>query len=246
MSRELDEVRGLKADAKTATAEGDSENRDGDVEAAAGAWQSAIADLEEAIALLSGLISDASIRLEVDLYSELADCYGMIGGVERRWALASVEVLREGHLSAAVRAYDKGFEYEDELVAGEATTYNRINRLSTRVLLDPNVLEGADYLGVSVPAELLKSEEILSEQLASVRQRDPWGYCDLGTVRLMLGSPEALPTLREVDRLRAPKFVYQSVLGTLRPLAAVASDLRPDLMRAVSQLERSEQYAPES
>jgi hypothetical protein len=232
MNRDLDDVRGLKADAKISTAEED--------------WEGAVADLRAAIDIAGRLVPEASVRLRADLYSELADCYGMIGGVERRRALASESVERASHLHAAVRAYDQGFEYEEQLQGDEASTYNRINRLSTRVLLDPTVLEGRVGAEMDVLGELSAAEAILSRQVSSVRPRDPWAYCDLGTVRLLSGSPDALSTLQNIERLRAPRFVYESALGTLRPLAAAASTLRPDLASAVSMLERSRLSAPES
>ena len=88
-------------------------------------------------------------------------------------------------------------------------------------------------------SELWKAHEILVEQVGSVRVRDPWGYCDLGLLRLLLGTPDAVPTYDELERLRPPKFVYESALATLEPLSEVASDLRPDLPIAVAQLQRA-------
>ena len=47
------------------------------------------------------------------LASELADCWGILGGIERRWAEASnIAAERAEHLRKSVHAYDQGFGYE--------------------------------------------------------------------------------------------------------------------------------------
>lgn len=224
MSEELDTVLALKASAKDARADGD--------------WESAVGDLGEAIAILNRLARHASTRVGSHVDSELADCHGMIGGIQKGWALASDSKDREEHLRASLVAYDQGFEYERKGDILDAPTYNRINRLSARVLLDAAALIGTSADGVDVRMELFKAEDLLVEQLASVRQRDPWGYCDVAVVRLLLGEPDALQTLREIERLRPPTFVYESTLATLRPLSNVAASLRPDLNVAIQELER--------
>jgi hypothetical protein len=221
----LDDVLAYKASSKSARDDNDLEG--------------AIADLDDAISILKGLMPEASDRLRLQLESELADCYGMMGGIHKRWALMAEGDERAEHLRQSVQAYDEGFSYEKDLEVDEASTYNRINRLVGRVLLDPSVL-GTDRPadGLDVPAELRRAEEILVAQLATVRKKDPWGYCDLGMIRLLLGSADATSAYRELDRLRPPPFVYESALATLQPLAAAAGSIRPDLSQALVQLER--------
>lgn len=87
-------------------------------------------------------------------------------------------------------------------------------------------------------------EKMLEEQIGDgSRQKDPWAYADLGTVRLLRGKPDALAAYRELEQLRPPKFVYDSTLTTLQPICEVASDLRPDLLQAVAQLRRSARHS---
>ncbi len=228
MVEDLDEVLALKASAKSA--------RD-DKE-----WEGAISDLEEAIDLLEERMPEVPTRAPSWLKAELADTYGMMGGIQRRWALLLNGGDRQRHLAMSVAAYDEGFRYEQDLQPNDASTYNRINRLVGRVLLDPHVLQEDGDTASEVAEELRKAEEILTEQIGSARQKDPWGYCDLGTIRLLRGTPDALLTFYELDRLRPPAFVYDSALATLEPLCEVASDLRPDLAQAVAQLRRSARY----
>jgi hypothetical protein len=228
MVGDLDRVLALKASAKSSRDDGD--------------WEVAIDDLKDAIQLLD----DRAIELPSMpswLASELADTYGLIGGIEKRWGLQMDGEERQHHLKESVAAYDMGFGYERDLEPSDANTYNRVNRIVGRVLLDAHVL-GKDGQAIPDIAEDLRmAEEILIEQIGSGRQKDPWAYCDLATVRLLRGKQDALATFRELDRLRPPSFVYESALTTLQPLCKVASDLRPDLVQAVTQLRRSARYS---
>jgi hypothetical protein len=226
---DLDEVLALKASAKSARSDAD--------------WDGAVADLLEAIDILKEMEATAGPSLLPRLAAEFADTYGMMGGIHRRWGLNRDGAERHRHLQESVAAYDEGFGYERGLEASEASTYNRINRLISRVLLDPAILEGHGSEALDAAEELREAEEILVEQLGSARQRDPWSYCDLGTVQLLRGAPEALSTVHELDRLRPPAFVYESALATLEPLADVAGALRPELWRAVELLRRLARHA---
>jgi hypothetical protein len=227
---DLDEIRSLKAAAKSARVDKD--------------WQSAIDELDEAIALLRDLLMEASGQSSVTLSSELADAFGMIGGIERRWGLELDGTERRLHLELSVAAYDEGFEHEQHLDPKHASTYNRINRLVGRVLMSPRALDGEGDTTTDVPEQLRIAADVLVEQLGSAREKDPWVYCDLGMIRLLLGRSDALLTYHELERLRPPAFVFKSALETLRPLSEAASELRPDLPLAVAQLERAERYAP--
>jgi hypothetical protein len=202
-------------------------------------WSSAITHLTAAANFLTERDTETQIALPSWLAAELADVYGLMGGVEKRWGLSLDGENRSKHLAASLAAYDKGFGYEQELQSKE--TYNRVNRLVGRVLLDPYVLDGGNA-GTDFPEQLRKADSILTEMVRSVRQKDPWAYCDLGTVRLLRNSPRALLVFEDLERLSPPTFVYHSTLATLLPLAEVAADLRPQLTQAVAHLRRSVRY----
>jgi hypothetical protein len=111
------------------------------------------------------------------------------------------------------------------------------------VLLDTSVLEN----DAEFTEDLRIAEKVLDEQTGSEgRQKDPWAYSDLGTIRLLRGKPDALAAYRELDQLRPPRFVYDSAITTLQPLCDVASDLRPDLVQAIAQLRRSARYSEQA
>jgi tetratricopeptide (TPR) repeat protein len=218
----LDEVLALKASAKSSRDDGD--------------WDGALTDLQEVIDLLQDLEAEGSSSVASRLVTEFVDTYGMIGGIEKRWALQLDGEERRRHLEASLAAYDEGFRYERGLGPNAANTYNRVNRLVGRVLLDTSVLEN----DAEFTEDLRIAEKVLDEQTGSEgRQKDPWAYSDLGTIRLLRGKPDALAAYRELDQLRPPRFVYDSAITTLQPLCDVASDLRPDLVQAIAQLRRS-------
>jgi hypothetical protein len=222
-----DEVLGLKASAKTAR---DEKN-----------WPDAMDDLNEALGLLKNHMPSDPAPTPGWLASELADTYGIVGGIQRRWglSLSPTDPDRQSHLSKSVQAYDEGFRYEEKLGPNETSTYNRINRLVGRVLRDPQVLRADADLNLD--GELQKAEELVTEQVHSIRQRDPWAYCDLGTIQLLRGKADALDALHALDRLRPrPQgFVYESTLDTLQELSNVAGSIRPALADAVNLLRRS-------
>jgi hypothetical protein len=209
-------------------------------------WQRAVEILDEWIDRVQEAKERIAPRATEGMDAELADLYGLVGGTQLRWGLQSQGLDRESHLAASVTAYDAGFRYEQTLKAKHATTYNRINRLTGRILLEPTLLQTAQIRPVQVDMahELIEAEEILTRQIESGgRQRDPWAYCDLATVRLLRGTPEALATLGKLIDLRPLKFVYESTLDRLEPLAQAAADIRPDLEAAVTQLRRVAEYA---
>lgn len=225
VDEDLDEVLALKASAKSARDDQD--------------WDEAISEVREAISILLARQAEAPRPLPSWLAAELADAYGLMGGIERRWGLLLGGAERERHLAASLAAYDQGFAFEKDLQPGEANTYNRVNRLVGRVFLNPDVLQGTGTADPEIFGELREAEEILTRQIESARQQDPWAYCDLGTIRLLLGKPDALLTFKALDRLRPPAFVYDSTLAIVQPLSEVAAGVRPDLSRAAAQLRSS-------
>jgi hypothetical protein len=227
LEKTLEGVRSLKASAKSARDDGD--------------WVDAVAVLHEAIAWLRDVRGSVALGFEERLDAELADTYGQIGGIERRWGLGSTGEDRRDHLRRSQDAYDCGFALEQNLETREASIYNRINRLVGRVLLHPEVLENAPVDDVDVLAELGVAEVILDDHIAGPRRQDPWAFCDVGTIRLLRGT-DYQPVVRALERLQPPRFVYESWLSTLRPLSEVASTIRPGLLDVVRQVERAARY----
>lgn len=178
---------------------------------------------------------------------ELADIYGMKGGVSRRQADEAAEAgdsqLRREHLRQSRDAYDLGFEYEREEV-GVVNSYNLVNRLVSRILDQPETLEGAPLqddevlLPEALPGELEAAHREVDSQLAESRRGDAWALADRALLSLLLSdTTTARMAYGPLHSMSPPSYVYDSALSTLRPIAAVASGYRPELQIAVRDLE---------
>ena len=152
MVEDLDQVLALKASAKS--------SRDDDD------WVGAISDLKEAIQLLNDRAKESS-TMPSWLASELADSYGLIGGIEKRWGLQMDGEDRRHHLEESVVAYDMGFRYEQGLDPSDANTYNRVNRIVGRVLLDSHVLRKDGGAIPDIAEDLENAKDILTKQIGS-------------------------------------------------------------------------------
>jgi len=231
VDRTLEEVRSLKASAKS--------DRD------SGFWGDSLGDLNEAIQKLRRVDrTDIPLGFSHAIDAELADTYGQVGGVERRWAMECANFDQKQHLERSLAAYDIGFEFERQLSRDlvEAPTYNRVNRLVARVLLQPTVLNDASLESTDFSNELREADNILGVRIKGPGQRDPWVYCDIGTVKLLLGT-DWLQVVQQIQKLRPPPFVYDSWLSTLTMINAVASHLLPELPDAIRQVERAARYS---
>jgi len=181
-----DRVLALKADAKSARDDG--------------AWPQARAYLDEAIDFMREFALSSAPPGWLSVQS--ADVYGLIGGIEKRWGLSLDGQEQKDHLTASVAAYDKGFGYEKDLQAADANTYNRVNRL-----VGPG-LARSERAGTWCPPIPPRSptasrwpRRSLPKRSAPPGGKDPWAYCDLGTIQLLRGEPEALSVFHRLVKM---------------------------------------------
>jgi tetratricopeptide (TPR) repeat protein len=192
MSKVLKNVKDLMYSAK--------DNRDfGDLEAG-------LDDLRQAIDLLIPFYQSAEDSdYKADLQKQIADCYGMMGGIYRR--LASNEGS-EKYLEEAVKMYSLGVEYEDK----SNDSYNLSNSVVIPILIDPRNLEKQrvairDGLG------------IVQAQVAGRRKDQWWAWADLGLFKLLSGDREgALGAYSQFKRLGAREEDYESTTSVLSAL----------------------------
>jgi len=192
-------------------------------------YEQALGTLDEAIRLLDS--SEARItepRSRLD--SELADCWGMKGGVQRRWARSS-SGERSEHLRQAILAYDEGYKHE-----GESNSYNMVNRLLTRVMAGPGVETDPTIPRLDLRAELEKCEGRIRPQLASHRRGDYWALADLALLDLLLSRGDAGSAYAGFIAQSPPAFAYQSVLSVLEELSESPDGDHPEVGRAVQLL----------
>ena len=196
-------------------------------------WAKATRLLGRAVAELDALTGTRGTAART-IIAEYADTYGMHGGVERRWGLESTGTEQRDHLERSKKAYDQGYGYESEL-GDRAVTYNRVNRIVARALVTPEfLLDGDDE--VNVHQELADIERVLIVKLDGP-DGDAWAQCDLIMIQLLRGDP-ATAALDRLKGMEARRFVYDSFLDTLRPLAEAAREIRPQLVDAVAEVER--------
>ncbi len=213
-------------------------------------WEDGISRLMEAIGLAKNEFkSTKTPSWRTNIAAELADCWGILGGIERRWALNSasnahacrlgniiriasqyVKLLssrrfrestrskgidiRSEHLERSIEAYDKGSEYE--VLSGETSTYNRLNRLLVRLLRDPTLM-----MSDKIPAGCTKNmREELREVAALInpKEDDIWAAADMALLNILLDGKDAESAYNRFNK-NTPDFAIRSALDMLKPLA---------------------------
>lgn len=194
----------------------------------------------EAIAQLEQAMAQTSVpEARLPLAKELADCHGLVGGVERRWALEGPAQERESHLIRSVAEYDSGHCYESDPQYGIINSYNLVNRLTSRILLHPDILTSAGLfdLGhglrpIDLPLELQTAVTAIREQLAGPRKGDYWAMADLGLLEVLLDLAPPRVAYASFLSVRHEVFTIASVLDGLQPLADLPIKVAPALQEA--------------
>jgi hypothetical protein len=173
--------------------------------------------------------------------SQLADCWGILGGIEWRWALdpASDAEQRHKHLGRSSEAYEKGYEYELESLSSGTSTYNRLNRLLVRVLDDPTLLTTdaeAAPCAINVRAEIKKIHEELSEELRKHPPDSVWTAADMALLNVLLGHQDAASAYAVFEGMNPPDYARQSALDMLNGLSKLDLPTAKALQDAVSRL----------
>jgi hypothetical protein len=146
--------------------------------------------------------------------------WGILGGLEWRRALDSTgePAKSREHLQRSIEAYDKGYKYENESSSSGTSTYNKLNRLLVRLLLDPKLLApagGPRDKAMNVRTEL----EEVGEQLSQHAADNVWFAADMALINVLLGRQDAVSAYAYFERMKPPDFVRQSARDVLIPLA---------------------------
>lgn len=233
MSTSIERIRELKTGAKN--------QRDRGIKG----YPRALSMLREAIAIAREELANTDLaERRIQAATELSDCFGLIGGVERRWADEAAGDERSVHLKAAIRAYDEGFGFESDPQYGIVNSYNLVNRLAVRLLLAPgslatddSVVLDPDIAPLNVGKELDKAASTVRQQLAGPRRGDYWALADLALLEVLAGRTATAAAYAEFLGLAPPDFAYVSALASLRPLAELPVPSASALREAVSLLE---------
>jgi tetratricopeptide (TPR) repeat protein len=206
-------------------------------------YESAVSFLQKALQILEPALASATrTEWKSQLASELADCYGLLGGVYRRWALSSTDVKdQQERMQASFEAYNKGYqEYEAHEEYKISNSYNQLNRLVSYVLCTPNCFAGgASPNGETLPLkeELEKAGESIRQQLMLERRGDVWALADLALVNLLLDRETPVSAYASFIAASPPDHAYDSALSVLRPLASRGLPMSAKLKDAVGLLE---------
>jgi hypothetical protein len=183
---------------------------------------------------------DSTVRaseVEITIAEQFADCWGILGGVYRAQG--------NEYLSAAKDAYDEGNKYESSARFNILSTYNRVNRLVVRILIDPFLLSDPPPVVDDMPGSVKKTmRELLSEtdteierQLGAGRSDRVWAIADQIMVRLLGDSPKVDIALNDLDESAGNKtFVYDSTLKVIRDLVERKLPMQDKLITTGEQL----------
>lgn len=218
MSELLDRVRALKEKAKARTASADRKKRLSGVSD----YSEAVGVLNEAVGLLlpevGGADSAATKAARSELAGELADCYGMLGGVQRR----------AGNLAESVRAYEAGREYEMDDSYDVQNSYNLTNSIAVGILKDP------DSLADQRP-QLEDAVRVIERQVGGKRRDQWWAWSDLGELRLLCGrAGEAREAYLEFKKRGPGARHFESTISVLRELAEAVVNVDQKIAEDIS------------
>lgn len=166
---------------------------------------------------------------EIEVAEQLADCWGMLGGVYRA----------QGDLEQSKLAYDSGYRYESSKRFNILNTYNQVNRLVLRIILNPELLadvpplvtDGADNEKRPMLDLLHDAADEIERQLREGRRDRAWALADLVMVRVLGrldGIDGALSALDESSE--GDPFPYQSTLKVIRELVQLNLPVRDKLL----------------
>jgi hypothetical protein len=205
--------------------------------------EQAVQILEEAIQILESELAgttDAAWRSHIS--SELADCYAQLGGLYRRWGLASQDgQKRMTYLQQSFYAYNKGYlEYEAREEYKIASAYNQLNRLVSYLLFEPTSLSDTpvklpDNQMLSIKKELQHAGEHIRQRL----EREPddvWALMDLALVDLLLDRGTAASAYAPLRWASPPINVYNAALAGLTALASLPLPIAAKLHDAIQLL----------
>jgi len=201
--------------------------------------------LTEAIGIASAELNGSNLgELRGEMAKELADCYGLMGGVQRRWADESSGDERWARLKLSIAAYDEGFRFESDEQYRIANSYNLVNRLLVRLVLHYGQLaaEGKIVIGsadppVDLTGKLDEAAAEIRKQLAGPRHGDYWAMADLALIDVILGRSPAAVAYADFFGASPPDFAYVSAIGALRPLAELPMPRATALGEAMNLLE---------
>jgi hypothetical protein len=202
-------------------------------------YDKAVVFAKQAITSLEDFLKTNDLLSEKEvgeLNTQLADCYGIEGGIYRRWGLIDQSFQNE-KFKLSIESYDKGYEYEKK--GSQANSYNMLNRLIGRILSRPDLLDESEKEDSSSLIEELKEcEQKIQKQLSSERKGDIWALADEGLLKILLKKEDPIIAFSSFVNKAPDSFAYNSLISTLKLLAALNTPRKMDLFTAIDFLEK--------
>lgn len=207
-----------------------------------GALQEGLETISSPIGIMEELLEKGGKLSESDqaaVCGELADCYGIQGGIYRRMGLAHADLtVRKEKLLLSYESYDEGYKFEK--LSHKPVSYNMLNRLVSRVFFEPEWL-GTGPEANSDEAHFLKQE--LQESAAEIENQlrkgrdDIWCVADLGLNKILLKAENPKSAFSRFVEENPGKSEYNSLLIVLQPLSELAIEPQENIKIAVAYLE---------
>jgi tetratricopeptide (TPR) repeat protein len=185
-----------------------------------GDFDSAMKLLDDASAPLERMRSDLGLSpgAAAEVRVELADTYGMKGGVYRR----------QNRLHEAYGEYKKGREVEK---IDEQSTYNLSNVIALGV-----AQERISPLEPGMKADIDRAIAELNKKTGGTRTDEWWAWSDLGQLYLLQANDARALEAYEHARKTGPATAeYQRHLAGLRQLLEVTVKTAPDVAHAIER-----------
>jgi hypothetical protein len=201
-------------------------------------YPDAVETLQSAIAIAEAALKQTTLAGVVrQMAKELADCHGMVGGIQRRWGLETEGAEQRDHLARSCLAYDDGWRYEWNEAYAIQASYNLVNRLTGRLLMRPDLLTtpgefdlGGGVQAKNLPQQLADARKCIDQTLA--RKGNFWAEADLALLTVLLTGAEPATAYAGFLALSPPAYAFDSVLDGLRPLARLDFKATPQLQAA--------------
>lgn len=195
------------------------EDRNGRTGEAVRLLDEAVAALESHLGRIEG---DApATEAERRVASELAETYGLLGGIHRR----------RGALEHAVAAYDRGRSYEAADRYQLESTYASLNWVVTSVIADPASLEGEG----EVAGELGRLRRGLARRTEGSEAFDPWLEGDVALAAVLSGE-SGEDAWRSFLR-SAPVSAVEAYAATIAKLSELDTPCRAALVASLTALQ---------
>jgi tetratricopeptide (TPR) repeat protein len=151
---------------------------------------------------------------------ELADSYGVAGGILRRTK----------DYQGALEMYEKGARLERDPQLEIENTYNLTNALVTKVIAQPYTFN-QNY------GEIEEARQLVEKQLQQTRRQDWWAWADLGTLALLEGNPRlAVSAFLRFREQGATAANCEKAATVVREIGEAVSSFAPDVARGTREI----------